>query len=259
VTSTQAITGCQMGDIAEHVFLSGDPARIDAITAGWTGCQEVCRVREFRIVSGQLEGLPVTAASTGIGAPSTAILVEELANLGARTLIRVGNSGGLDPSLEIGDLVITTAAIRDDGTSKSYVLPEFPAASHFEVTGALARAAQDSDRPCRLGVTWSFDAFYARNAVLGSDGTLQPMSFGAYPPPDFEARIHAIRATGALNCEMESGVLLTLATLYGLRAGCICVVSDRTPWPGPAAIDLGRNMDDCIAIATKAMLDLARS
>lgn len=67
-----------------------------------------------------------------------------------------------------------------------------------------------------------------------------------------------MRAAGVLNCEMESGVLLTLAGLFGVRAGCICVVSDRTPWPGPAEIDLDRNMAACIEVATDAMLAVAK-
>ena len=67
-----------------------------------------------------------------------------------------------------------------------------------------------------------------------------------------------MRAAGVLNCEMEAGVVLTLSALFGLRAGCICVVSDRTPWPGPATIDLDRNMAECIEVANAAMLAAAR-
>jgi uridine phosphorylase len=63
-----------------------------------------------------------------------------------------------------------------------------------------------------------------------------------------------MRAARVLNCEMEAGTLLTLANLFGVRAGAICVVSDRTPWPGPAEIDLDRNMGQCIEVATTAML-----
>ena len=67
------------------------------MSAGWKGAREVCNRREYRIVTGEIQGVPVTAASTGIGAPSTAILIEELAKLGSHTLLRVGNSGGLSP------------------------------------------------------------------------------------------------------------------------------------------------------------------
>lgn len=257
MSDAQPITGCRPGDVAGHVLLCGDPARVERISNGWKSPRQVCAVREYRIVSGELDGLPVSAASTGIGAPSTAILLEELVKLGANTFIRVGNSGGLAPELELGDLVITTGAVRDDGTSKTYVLPEYPAVAHHRVVGALDQAASERSVPHHLGVTWSLDAFYARNAILEPDGSMSSMSVDSYWPTHLEQRIRDMQAARVLNCEMESGVLLTLAGLFGVRAGCICVVSDRTPWAGPAAIDLDRNMASCIEVASAAMKALA--
>jgi uridine phosphorylase len=85
------------------------------------------------------------------------------------------------------------------------------------------------------------------------------MSVGGYWPSHLEARIRDMQQARVMNCEMEAGVLLTLAGLFGVRAGAICVVSDRTPWPGPSALDLDRNMGDCIAVANRAMLALAKA
>jgi uridine phosphorylase len=257
VSDGQPITGLRPGDVAEHVFLCGDPARVERIAAGWRGAREMCRVREFRAVTGEHDGLRVSVASTGIGAPSTAVLVEELVKIGARTFLRVGNSGGLAPSLGLGDLVVTTGAVRDDGTSRSYVLPEYPAVADHEIVAALLAAARERGRACHAGITWSLDAFYVRNAVLSPDGSMASMSAGGFWTRSHAERIEAMRAARVLNCEMEAGVLLTLAGLFGVRAGCICVVSDRTPWPGPAAIDLDRNMESCIEVARAAMHRLA--
>ena len=142
MSDAQPITGCCPGDVEKHVFLCGDPARVEKISAGWSDLREVCDVREYRIVSGTLDGLPVSAASTGIGAPSSAIVLEELAKLGAHTFLRIGNCGGLDPALELGDLAITTGAVRDDGTSRSYVTAEYPAVASHELVGALVDAAR---------------------------------------------------------------------------------------------------------------------
>lgn len=257
-SAAQPITGLRPGDVPEHVFLCGDPARVLRISASWSGVREVCNVREFRVRVGELEGVTLAAASTGIGAPSTAVLVEELAKVGARTLIRVGNSGGLQPELALGDLVITTGAVRDDGTSRSYVDPAFPAVAHHRVVAALEASALRSGARHRVGVTWSIDGFFARNAVLGPGGAIEPMTFGGFRPAGLASLITDYRSAGVLNIEMESGVLLTLATLYGLRAGCICVVSDRAPWPGPAELDIDKNMGQCIAVAQGAMLALAK-
>ena len=254
MSDAQPITQLRPGQVAERVFLCGDPARVPRIAEGWKDAREVCRTREYRVVSGELDGVRLTAASTGIGGPSTAILVEELVKLGATTLLRVGNSGGLDPGLALGDLVVTTGAVRDDGTSRSYVAPEYPAVADFALVGALVAAARERGAACRAGITWSLDAFYARNAVLAPDGGLRSMMVGGYWTRGHAERIEEMRAARVLNCEMEAGTLLTLANLFGVRAGAICVVSDRTPWPGPAEIDLDRNMAQCIEVATVALL-----
>lgn len=257
MSDAQPITGLEPGQTAGHVFLCGDPARVERIASHFDEAREVCRVREYRVVTGSRAGVPLSAASTGIGAPSTAILLEELVKLGGHTFVRVGNSGGLAPDLALGDLVVTTGAVRDDGTSRSYVVPEYPAVAHHEVVAALLAAGAARGAACRPGITWSLDAFYARNAVLGQDGAMASMSVGGYWTRDHAERIADMRAARVQNCEMESGVLLTLAGIFGVRAGCICVVSDRTPWPGPAEIDLDRNMETCIEVAVDAMLRLA--
>ncbi|HWQ99640.1 MAG TPA: nucleoside phosphorylase [Candidatus Methylomirabilis sp.] len=257
----QPLTRCGDGDITPYVFLCGDPARIPKLTASWEDAQEVCRIREYVIVKGMLEGIPLTAASTGIGGPSTAILIEELAKLRARVFLRVGNSGAIADSVLIGEYVITTGAVRDDGTSKSYVIPEYPAVAHYEVVNALVMAAQESDVQFHTGITWSLDGFYARNKVLTPHAQIGSMSYQGYDQSWMNPMLADMKRAGVKNCEMESGTILTLSNLFGLKAGCICTVSDRTPWPGPSAesLDLDRNMAGCIDIATKAMLRLARA
>ena len=258
MSNAQPITRMRPGETAGHVFLCGDPARIDLIKASWKHAREVCQTREYRVVTGEFGGVPLTAASTGIGAPGTAVIVEELMKLGGHTFLRVGNSGGLAPGLEVGDLVITTAAVRDDGTSRSYVVPEYPAVADHRIVGALLEAAELRGIRHRAGITWSLDAFYIRNALLQPDGSMASMSVGGYWTREHAERIENMRRARVQNCEMEAGVLLTLAGLFGMRAGCICVVSDLTPWPGPSHIDLDRNMELCIEVAHDAMLSVAR-
>ena len=258
MSDAQPITRLRPGQTAGHVFLCGDPERVGRIAASWEDSREVCNVREYRVVTGKLEGVSLTAASTGIGAPSTAIVLEELVKLGGHTFVRIGNSGGLAPDLELGDLVVTTGAVRDDGTSRSYVATEYPAVADYGLVAALMDAAGERGARCRAGISWSLDAFYVRNAVLDPDGSMASMSVDRYWTRAHAERIEDMRSARVLNCEMESGALLTLSSIFGVRAGCICVVSDRTPWPGPAEIDLDRNMQTCIEVATAAMLEVAR-
>ncbi len=257
MSDSQPITGCCPGDIAPNLFLCGDPARVERIATDWDDTREVCNIREFKILTGSKAGVALSVASHGIGAPSTAVLIEEMVKLGATTMIRIGNSGGLDPGLEIGDLAISTGCVRDDGTSKSYVIPEYPAVASFEIVTALVGASKALGVRAHTGVTWSLDAFYARNAIAGPNDTMSSMSAGGYWPSSFEARIRDMQQAKVLNCEMEAGALLTLAGLFGVRAGAICVVSDRAPWSGPSELDLDRNMTSCIEVATHAMLEIA--
>ena len=154
--------------------------------------------------------------------------------------------------------MITTGAVRDDGTSRSYVIPEYPAVADYRMVGALVDAARARGARWHAGITWSLDAFYARNAIVVDGDGIGSMSHRGYWTGAQEERIRDLRTAGVLNCEMEAGITLTLAGLFGLRAGAICVVSDRTPWPGPAAIDLDRNMGVCIEVATAALVSLAQ-
>lgn len=259
--NAQPITGCGEGDIAPYGFVCGDPERVAKLSQGWEDVREVCRVREYVIHTGRRDGVELTAASTGIGGPSTAVVLEEMAKLGLRTVIRVGNSGALADHVGLGDYVISMASVRDEGTTRGYVRPEFPAVAHYEVVQAMVEAARRTGHPFHAGITWSIDAFYARNKVLGPDGKLLPMSSGGYEQSWMNDLVLDQKRAGVLNVEMESSTVLTLGTLFGIRAGCICTVSDRTPWPGPGqdAITLDRNMQGAIAIAVEAMLNLAKN
>ena len=97
------------GDVAKYVLLPGDPDRVLRIAKQLDDAQEVVFHREYRTVTGTYKGIPVSATSTGIGCPSAAIAIEELANVGSTHFIRVGSTGALQPEVKIGDVVISTA------------------------------------------------------------------------------------------------------------------------------------------------------
>ncbi|MBU0679542.1 MAG: nucleoside phosphorylase [Verrucomicrobia bacterium] len=255
----QILTGCGMGDIAPYVFLCGDPARVPKISAQWDDFEEVAHVREYLIHTGTKNGIRMTASSTGIGCPSTAICFEEMVNLGAHTLIRIGNSGAVANEIELGDYVISTGAVRDDGTSKSYVQVEYPAVASYEVVSALVAAARESGQKFHAGIVWSADGFYARNKVLGKDGQLAPMAHGGFEQSWSNDMIQDMKRARVKNIEMESATMFTLANLFGVRAGTICTVSDRTPWsePGQDMMSLDTNIKGAISIAIEAVLKLA--
>ncbi len=143
------------GDVGRYVILTGDPKRCQKIAEHFEDALPVADSREFTTYTGYLEGEKVSVTSTGIGGPSAAIALEELANVGADTFIRVGTSGGMQLEVKSGDLVIATGAVRMEGTSKEYAPVEFPAVSDFHITNALVEAAElfvvASYRKVRIG------------------------------------------------------------------------------------------------------------
>lgn len=252
----QLITGLGPGDVAEYVFLCGEPERVPRIAEALSKGRKTVQRREYWVYGAELDGVPVTVASTGIGGPSTAILLEELANVGARTFIRIGTSGGIADGLEKGDFVISTGAIRADGTSRSYAWPEYPAAANHEVVLALIDSATRLKARFDVGVCYSVDGFYSENKVL-KEGRISPMSQSGYMPSFMVERLGDVKRMGAKNIEMENGTIFTLCSLFGLRAGAICTVSDVVPWhPTDKVIDFEQNMTDCIKVGVEGMRTL---
>ncbi|MCX6084565.1 MAG: nucleoside phosphorylase, partial [Caldiserica bacterium] len=150
----------KQGDVGRYVLLPGDPGRCEVIAKWFDNPVKVAQNREYVTYTGTLLGEKVSVTSTGIGGPSTAIAVEELAMIGAETFIRVGTSGAMQPDIGIGDLAIVTAAIRDEGTTRQYMPIEFPAVANIDVTLALRAAAEQLHLAFHLGVSQSKDSFY---------------------------------------------------------------------------------------------------
>ena len=249
----QLITGLEPGEVSKYVLLCGEPERVPKIASSLSGSTKVRQAREFTVHGGSLDGTPVTVASTGIGGPSTAVLIEELANLGAHTFIRIGTSGGVADGLEKGDFVISTGAIRADGTSRSYTWPEYPASANHEVVLALIDSAQRLKARFDVGVSFSVDGFYSENKVI-KDGRVAPMAENGYMPSFMADRLADVKRMGVKNMEMENGTIFTLCGLFGLRAGSICTVSDVVPWhPTEKVIDFEQSMADCIKVGVEGM------
>jgi len=159
-TGLQYHIQCKPGDVAPYVLLPGDPDRVARISKYWDERREVARHREYVTHTGKYKGAPISATSTGIGCPAAAIAVEELLRVGAHTFIRVGTTGAIQPEIKVGDLVISRAAVRLDGTSKQYVRVEYPAVAHHEVVLALIEAAETLGVRYHVGITASTDSFY---------------------------------------------------------------------------------------------------
>ena len=132
------------GDVGRYVLLPGDPARCEKIAKYFDNPHFVAQNREYVTWSGTLLGEKVSVVSTGIGCPSAAIAVEELIDVGADTLVRVGSSGSMQPNVHMGDVVVVTASIRDEGTTSHYLPLEYPAVADVDVVNALRAGAHET-------------------------------------------------------------------------------------------------------------------
>jgi len=201
-------------DVGRYVLLPGDPGRVPVLAAALVGAEQVAERREFTTYAGTLEGERVLVTSTGIGCPSVAIAVEELAALGAETFVRVGTAGGMQRFCLPGELVVAEAAVRDEGTTRQYVPIEFPAVADPEVTAALRRGVRTLGLPHHTGIVHSKDSFYGQR-----ERGRMPVA------PELEARWQAWLRAGVLCSEMEAAALFVVVRTLGGRAGAILLVS----------------------------------
>ena len=155
--------GVKKGDLGKYVLLPGDPKRCEKIAKYFDNPELVADRREYVTYTGTLLGEKVSVCSTGIGGPSASIALEELSTCGGEVFIRVGTAGGMDLSVEAGDLVIAQSAIRMEGTSKEYAPIEWPATADFELTKVLEEAGKKLSAKTHVGVVQCKDAFYGQH------------------------------------------------------------------------------------------------
>ncbi len=195
------------GDVTDLALVPGDPGRVDRIAGHCESAETVAENREYKLVNASYGGRELTICSTGIGSPSAAIAVEELAAVGVETLLRVGTTGALQAGVEIGDMVVATGAAKDEGTTRRYEAVEYPAVPDYEVLSALVDAAEEAEAgeeggEVHLGPIATDDAYYAETEEYVADW----------------------EEAGLLAVEMEAAAIFALARRKGLRAGAICTV-----------------------------------
>lgn len=206
----------EMLEGATLAIVPGDPKRPELIAARLDNPRHLASNREFTSWLGYIEGTPIVVCSTGIGGPSTSIAVEELAQCGVRTFLRVGTTGAIQPDIEVTDVIVTQAAVRLDGASFHFAPAEYPAASNFECTRALVEAAEASGIRSHVGITASSDTFYP--------GQERYDTVSGRVIPRFRGSAEEWQALGVLNYEMESATLFTMCSANGWRGGCVAGV-----------------------------------
>lgn len=198
------------GDVGRYCLLPGDPGRCEKIARYFDNPVHVATNREYVTYTGTLLGEKVSVCSTGIGGASASIAMEELANIGVDTFLRVGTCGGIDLDVKSGDVVIATGAIRMEGTSREYAPIEFPAVADLEVTNAIVDAAKAMGKSWHAGVVQCKDSFYGQHSP-----ETMPVSY------ELLNKWEAWKRLGVKASEMESAALFTVAAYRKVRCGSV--------------------------------------
>lgn len=210
-------TGVGPGDVGEYVILPGDPKRCAKIAAHFDDPVLVADSREYVTYTGTIDGVKVSVTSTGIGGPSAAIAIDELAKCGANTFIRVGTCGGMQEEIMGGDIVIANGAIRMEGTSREFAPIEYPAVPDVNVMNALIDAAKKQNIRHHVGVVQCKDSFFGQH-----EPQIMPVSY------ELEQKWEAWKRMGCLASEMESAALFIAGSFLRVRVGsCFLVVANQ--------------------------------
>ena len=234
---------CKEGDVGRYCFLPGDPGRCEAIAAHFDDPVHVGMNREYNIYTGYLLGEKVSVCSTGIGGPSAAIAMEELAAIGAKTFVRIGTCGGIDMDVLPGDVVVATGAVRYEHTSVEYAPIEFPAVPDFTVAAALKTAGEDLGYRTHTGVVQCKDSFYGQHSPEKS-----PVSY------ELLQKWESLKRLGVKASEMESAALFVVAAALGVRCGsCFHVVWNQEREKAGLEMPMTEDTSAAIKVGIEAM------
>ncbi|ANU39263.1 nucleoside phosphorylase [Vibrio scophthalmi] len=192
--------GVDATQVAPLVIVCGEPDRANRIASLFDEAQMVSENREYRLFSGQYQGVPVSVCSTGIGAPSMIIAVEELKQCGVTHIVRVGSAGAMQEGIQLGELIIAEGAVRDEGGSKAYVEAAYPAYASFSLLKALDDYLAAQSTQCHFGVVRSHDSFYT---------------------DEEESICQYWNKKGILGADMETSALFAVGRLRGIKVASV--------------------------------------
>ena len=242
-TEKQYHIQCKQGDVGRYVLLPGDPGRCEKIARHFDNPVHIGMNREYNIWTGTLLGEKVSVCSTGIGGPSAAIAMEELATIGADTFVRVGTCGGIHMDVKPGDVVVATGAIRFEHTSLEYAPMEFPAVADFDVAMALKSASEALGYCTHTGVVQCKDSFYGQHSPEKS-----PVSY------ELLQKWESWKRLGVKASEMESAALFVVAAALHVRCGsCFHVVWNQERKKAGLFMPMTEDTSGAIAVGIEAI------
>lgn len=247
------LTGLKKGEkIARYAILAvrdplgfaDDPA--DVVAARMSDVKEISRNPMYTVISGNYKGVDIIVCSSGSGGPDAEIALMDLMQYGGcDTFMRLGTSGTQREDIEVGDIVITSGAVRDEGLTKEYIAPQYPALSSYEIVLPMIEAAQNAGLRYHVGITRSNDSIYCGQGrdVMGYIPSSQV--------PVVEYWVNA----GVLNVERETAAILTLPELFGARAGAVNTICNSSI---TKKVGVEQGVDDAITVCLEGLAIIAR-
>ncbi len=201
-------------DIAKYVLFSGDPWRVETVASQLEDVQHIAFAREFNTYTGYYKGVRITVTSTGIGAPSAAIAMEEMYQCGMEVAVRMGTTMGLKDDL-LGKMIIPTGSMREEATSKTYVPVSYPAVADIDLINCMNKSTLQNNRQYVNGLSCTMDGFYSQ---------MRDSRLSAKMQRDMSETFNALKKYNISAVDMESSCMLVLANLMGIK-GCIVTMT----------------------------------
>ena len=227
------------GDVSDFVIMPGDPGRVEFIAEHFDSATLVADNREYKTMTGKYKGRSVSVTSTGIA-------VEELANVGAKTFVRLGTSGAMQEYTRVGEKIIATGAVRYEGTSVQYMPIEFPAVASHDMVSALITSAKNANLSHHIGIVQSKDSFYGQHNPEG-------MPIAAELLQKWDAWVKG----GVLCSEMEAATLFVVGSFRKVRTGAVLLVAgDQARQESLSKEEYKENMTESINMILESSLEI---
>ncbi len=195
-------------DISKYVIFSGDPWRVDTLQRLLDNPMHIAFNREFNTYTGTYNGVPITISSTGIGAPSAAIAMEELYECGMEVAVRMGTVMGLKDNM-LGKLLIPNGSMRMESTSDTYAPKAFPAVANLDLVNSMNRSVLANNREYINGITCSMDGFYSK---------MRESKLSKKMNTDILNTFDELEKYNITGVDMETSLMLVLGNLMGIKA-----------------------------------------
>jgi uridine phosphorylase len=205
----------EKGRIGDYVIFSGDPWRVEVVKNYLEKPEHIAFKREFNTYTGFYKGLKVTVSSTGIGAPSAAIAMEEMYQCGMKVALRMGTVMALDDAM-LGHFMVPLAAMRGESTSKTYVAETYPATADIELVNVLSKTVRNTGKNAYNGLVCTMDGFYSQ---------MRESRFSGEQGRNINDTFSELKRLKISGIDMETSCMLTLGRLMGVKTASLTAVT----------------------------------